>query len=83
MTSDQIFILAIAALGTGLVIWIVGLGIVSQTPVSPDTTTPNTTPGACAQDVRRCPDGSFVDRVPPDCAFATCPSGTTTATTTL
>jgi hypothetical protein len=26
----------------------------------------------CAQDVRECPDGSFVSRVPPSCEFAEC-----------
>lgn len=28
----------------------------------------------CTQDVQSCPDGSFVGRVPPSCAFAPCPS---------
>lgn len=28
----------------------------------------------CTQDVRECPDGSSVGRVPPSCAFASCPS---------
>ena len=28
----------------------------------------------CPQDVRACPDGSFVGRVPPSCVFAPCPS---------
>ena len=28
----------------------------------------------CTQDVQHCPDGSFVGRVPPSCAFALCPS---------
>jgi hypothetical protein len=35
------------------------------------------TPTACAQDVRQCPDGSWVSRVPPDCNFAPCPTETT------
>ena len=26
----------------------------------------------CTQDVRKCPDGSFVGRVPPKCEFAPC-----------
>jgi hypothetical protein len=26
----------------------------------------------CTQDVRKCPDGSFVGRVPPKCDFAPC-----------
>lgn len=29
----------------------------------------------CAQDVRQCPDGSYVKRVPPKCEFELCPSG--------
>jgi hypothetical protein len=29
--------------------------------------------GACTLDVRGCPDGSFVGRVPPSCEFAPCP----------
>lgn len=28
---------------------------------------------ACTLDVRSCPDGSYVSRVPPTCAFASCP----------
>jgi len=27
----------------------------------------------CQQDVKSCPDGSFVSRVPPSCAFSPCP----------
>jgi len=27
----------------------------------------------CPQDVRQCPDGSYVGRVPPTCEFAPCP----------
>ncbi|OGY78959.1 MAG: hypothetical protein A3B74_03650 [Candidatus Kerfeldbacteria bacterium RIFCSPHIGHO2_02_FULL_42_14] len=27
----------------------------------------------CLTDVRQCPDGSFVPRLPPTCAFAPCP----------
>jgi hypothetical protein len=29
--------------------------------------------GVCAQDVKLCPDGSFVSRMAPDCSFAPCP----------
>lgn len=36
----------------------------------------------CAQDVRQCPNGSFVSRVPPSCNFAACPNATSTATST-
>lgn len=28
----------------------------------------------CAQDIRFCPDGSYVSRVAPSCDFAECPS---------
>jgi len=30
-------------------------------------------PVFCTADVQECPDGSFVARQPPDCAFAPCP----------
>lgn len=29
----------------------------------------------CTQDVKLCPDGSYVGRVPPDCEFTECPQG--------
>ena len=29
----------------------------------------------CAEDVQACPDGSYVKRVPPTCAFEACPQG--------
>ncbi len=29
---------------------------------------------ACAMDVKECPDGSYVSRIPPKCNFAPCPS---------
>jgi len=31
-------------------------------------------PSVCTMDVKLCPDGSYVSRVAPSCAFATCPS---------
>lgn len=31
---------------------------------------------ACATDVRSCSDGSYVQRVPPNCEFSDCPPGT-------
>lgn len=31
-------------------------------------------PVYCTQDVMKCPDGSYVGRVPPDCNFSPCPS---------
>ncbi|GEM_PF-2016382 len=30
----------------------------------------------CTQEVRRCPDGSFVGRIPPKCNFAPCKNPT-------
>jgi len=27
----------------------------------------------CTMDVRQCPDGSYVGRIPPSCSFAPCP----------
>jgi hypothetical protein len=30
---------------------------------------------ACTMDAKQCPDGSYVGRTPPSCAFAPCPSG--------
>jgi hypothetical protein len=35
-----------------------------------------TQPVACPLDLRICPDGSTVGRMPPDCEFAPCPGGT-------
>jgi len=34
----------------------------------------------CTMDAKQCPDGSFVGRVPPDCAFAPCPDETSAPT---
>lgn len=33
-------------------------------------------PVACTMDAMQCPDGSYVSRQPPDCAFAPCPGAT-------
>lgn len=38
-----------------------------------DNTLPETSPVACTMDAKLCPDGSFVGRTPPSCAFAACP----------
>jgi eight-cysteine-cluster-containing protein len=40
----------------------------------------NTT--VCAQDVKTCPDGSYVSRIPPSCEFAVCPVVSVTCTDT-
>ena len=45
-------------------------------PFPPDTPTERPLPGdsvACTMDAKMCPDGSFVGRTAPDCAFAPCP----------
>lgn len=46
---------------------------------------PTPEPVACAQDVRICPDGSSVSRIPPNCEFEECPyhnpNATNSATT--
>lgn len=37
---------------------------------------PINNPKACTQEAKLCPDGSFVERVGPNCEFAPCPSAT-------
>lgn len=37
---------------------------------------PEQNPVACTMDAKMCPDGSFVGRTGPDCAFAECPTAT-------
>lgn len=53
--------------------------VTSPVPAIPDA---RPTPGqplespqevVCTADVRECPDGSYVNRIAPDCVFATCP----------
>ncbi len=41
--------------------------------VQPVVACVDTPPAVCAQDAKLCPDGSYVSRVPPSCAFAPCP----------
>ena len=45
--------------------------------VPPDSMAPEKPTGdsdvVCAMDVRQCPDGTYVGRIPPDCEFAPCP----------
>lgn len=38
---------------------------------------------ACTLDVKLCPDGSYVGRMPPRCEFAACPTSSATGTGTL
>jgi hypothetical protein len=35
---------------------------------------PKSNPAQCSQEAKICPDGSVVDRVPPNCDFAPCPT---------
>lgn len=57
----------------------------SSTTGSTTSETPVTDPVACPQDVRRCPDGSYVNRDPFNgCLFRECPSSqTSTSATTV
>ncbi len=41
----------------------------------PPTPPPVPAPIACTQDAMQCPDGSYVGRMPPSCAFKACPAG--------
>lgn len=46
----------------------------STVPVVPPVVPPvSTPPTVCAMDVMQCPDGSYVSRQAPSCAFASCP----------
>jgi len=45
---------------------------VAKPPVSEESLAPV----ACTMDAKMCPDGSYVGRVAPDCAFAQCPDAT-------
>jgi hypothetical protein len=47
---------------------------------SPSITSPMG--GICTQDAKRCPDGSYVSRIAPSCAFAACPSAIPLASST-
>lgn len=46
-------------------------------PVPPDSVLPEKPSGdsevVCTMDVKQCPDGTYVGRIPPDCRFAPCP----------
>lgn len=44
---------------------------------------PGDSPVACTMEVKECPDGSYVGRVAPSCAFAACPSDTAAQTVTV
>lgn len=48
-----------------------------EAPNSPDTPVESPDQVMCPMDAKQCPDGSFVSRVAPSCAFAECPAGDT------
>ena len=48
-------------------------GIPSLPPGSETLPLPPAEPVACTMDAKECPDGSFVGRTAPNCAFAACP----------
>jgi hypothetical protein len=59
----------IALLGV-ILVFLVSIGLyLSKAPVTLSE------PVFCAQDVRQCPDGTFVNRVAPSCDFDKCPDG--------
>lgn len=49
------------------------LSILSATVVASSFAIPASAQVACTMDAKQCPDGSYVGRVAPDCAFAACP----------
>ena len=51
--------------------------LVGVTVIMPHFVATSPSPVACTQEVRQCPDGSYVGRTGPDCAFAVCPTPTT------
>jgi hypothetical protein len=63
MSKKSLILLSVA-----LIVILAGLGIyLKQAKLAGQK------PGFCAQDVRQCPDGSFVSRVAPSCDFGLCP----------
>jgi len=55
------------------VLILVGLYFVFFKSPQPDLENVNENNVACTMDAKVCPDGSYVGRIPPDCAFAPCP----------
>jgi hypothetical protein len=52
-------------------------GVVESPSENPDTPVESPDQVMCPMDAKQCPDGSFVSRVAPSCAFAECPGGDT------
>lgn len=53
----------------------------TTTPSTGNTNSSSSTDAvACTMEAKLCPDGSYVGRVPPSCAFAPCPGDTTSGT---
>lgn len=65
MKTLLILILASALLGLGL--WFFAPDFLPGTDEAGEEAV------ACTMDAKLCPDGSYVGRVPPSCAFAPCP----------
>src|SRR3989338_4312151 len=46
----------------------------SSSPIVIPTPAPEDKGVACTMEAKKCPDGSYVGRVPPNCEFAPCPA---------
>ena len=52
----------------------IGAGCLSRPVAAPAPKNPPPSDGVfCTQDVKSCPGGGYVSRVPPSCEFAPCP----------
>ena len=75
------YIIAIAAVILGVGVYVASMNKSSKptVPSAQNSITPSPTVSEdeavfCTQDVMRCPDGSYVGRVAPNCEFAACPA---------
>ena len=57
-----------------LTLWLTACST-APTPTAPTPPASERSPIMCTQDVQQCPDGRFVGRTPPGCAFV-CPAST-------
>ncbi len=75
LTTAQGVLVALGAILIALVVWYAMTA--PQPSVPGPAPVPAPGPGddqvVCTMDAMQCPDGSFVGRVPPSCAFAPCP----------
>lgn len=72
-----LLVVVVVVIVAGLVAWYVAA---NKTPLLyPDPIRPV----ACTQEAKQCPDGSYVGRTGPDCAFAACPGGVSSTTATV